>query len=52
MATADGEAGKKAREKLRAAGAVEVLTECVKKSRKSEVVEVTVQALKVLLEQT
>ncbi len=51
MVATDGEAGELAREKLRAASAVEVLTECAKKSRRAEVVEVTAQALKVLLEQ-
>ncbi|KAK3320934.1 myosin-binding striated muscle assembly central-domain-containing protein [Cercophora scortea] len=52
MVTAEGETGKLAREKLRAAAGVEVLMECAKKSRTAEVVEVTVQALKTLLEQT
>ncbi|KAK0634620.1 myosin-binding striated muscle assembly central-domain-containing protein [Bombardia bombarda] len=52
MVAAEGEAGKLAREKLRAADAVAVLTECAEKSRRAEVVEVTVQALKGLLEQT
>ncbi|KAK3371353.1 myosin-binding striated muscle assembly central-domain-containing protein [Lasiosphaeria ovina] len=52
MAAAEGEAGRLAREKLLAAGGVAVLTECAKKSRRSEVVEITVQALKGLLEQT
>ncbi|KAK0704709.1 putative cro1 protein [Lasiosphaeris hirsuta] len=51
MAATDGEIGKLAREALGAAGAIEVLTECAKKSRRSEVVEVTVQALKLFLEQ-
>ncbi|KAH8899695.1 ARM repeat-containing protein [Thozetella sp. PMI_491] len=50
MITADGEAGKLAREKMKAAGGVEVLTECAKKSRRAEVVEITVQALKILLD--
>jgi len=51
MVAADGEAGKLAREKLLEAGAVQALTDCAKKNRRSEVVEVTVQALKLLLEQ-
>jgi len=51
MAATEGEQGKLAREKLLAAGAIEVLTDCAKKSRRAEVVEVTVQALKILLEQ-
>lgn len=50
MITAEGEVGKLAREKLKEAGGVEVLMGSAKKSRRSEVVEVTVQALKVLLE--
>lgn len=50
MITAEGEVGKLAREKIKEAGGVEVLMESAKKSRRSEVVEVTVQALKVLLE--
>ncbi|KAK4455485.1 myosin-binding striated muscle assembly central-domain-containing protein [Podospora aff. communis PSN243] len=49
MVTANGEAGKLAKEKLLAAGAVQILTECAKKSRRAEVVEVTVQALKMML---
>ncbi|KAK3344423.1 myosin-binding striated muscle assembly central-domain-containing protein, partial [Lasiosphaeria hispida] len=49
MAATDGETGKLAREALSAAGAIEVLTDCAKKSRRSEVVEVTIQALKLLL---
>lgn len=52
MVAAEGEAGKFARAKIRDAQGVEILTECAKKSRRSEVVEVTVQALKVLLEET
>ncbi|KAH8907251.1 ARM repeat-containing protein [Coniochaeta sp. PMI_546] len=52
MVAAEGELGKLAREKIKEAGGVEVLLESAKKSRRSEVVEVTVQALKVLLEGT
>jgi len=51
MVMADGDAGKVAREKLRAAGAVEKLTECAKASRRREVLEIAVQAIKALLEQ-
>lgn len=51
MAAAEGDTGKLAREKLLAAGAVQTLTECAKKSRRAEVVEVAIQALKLLLEQ-
>ena len=50
MIAAEGEAGRLAREKIRASKGIEVLTQCAKKSRRSEVVEVTVQALKELLE--
>ncbi|KAK3387195.1 putative cro1 protein [Podospora didyma] len=50
MTAVEGETGRLAREKLRAAGAVEVLTECARKSRRSEVVEITIGALKALLE--
>jgi hypothetical protein len=52
LVAADGETGKLARAKVRDANGVEILTECAKKSRRSEVVEVTVQALKTLLEGT
>ncbi|KAK3315105.1 myosin-binding striated muscle assembly central-domain-containing protein [Apodospora peruviana] len=48
----DQELAKTVREELRAAGAVEVLTGSVKKSRSAEVVEITIQALKALLEET
>ena len=47
----EGEAGRLARAKVRDADGVAVLTECAKKSRRAEVVEVVVQALKVLLEE-
>jgi hypothetical protein len=51
MISHEGEAGKVAREKLIAAGAVEALTECAKKSRSPEVIQIVVQTLEVLLEQ-
>ncbi|KAK4101053.1 ARM repeat-containing protein [Parathielavia hyrcaniae] len=44
-----GEVGERARETLLAAGAVEALTECAKKSRSAEVVQAVVGALEVLL---
>jgi hypothetical protein len=50
LVAAEGELGEQARKKVKEARGVEVLTECAKKSRRHEVVEVTVQALKVLLE--
>jgi hypothetical protein len=49
MVSHGGEVGKVAREKLVAAGAVEALTECAKKSRSAEVVQAVVGALEVLL---
>ncbi|KAH9885901.1 myosin-binding striated muscle assembly central-domain-containing protein [Xylariomycetidae sp. FL2044] len=52
MVACDGEAGKEARRAVREADGVEVLKGCAKKSRRAEVVEVTVQALKVLLEES
>ncbi|KAK3304392.1 myosin-binding striated muscle assembly central-domain-containing protein [Chaetomium strumarium] len=51
MISHEGEVGKVARGKLVAAGAVEALTECVKKSRSPEVIQIVVQTLEVLLEQ-
>jgi hypothetical protein len=51
MVSADGETGRLAREKIRAEGGVEKLTECAKKSRSPDVVGVTVQGLTALLEQ-
>ncbi|KAI8956946.1 ARM repeat-containing protein [Daldinia sp. FL1419] len=50
MVACEGEAGKMARKEIREKNGVEVLKECAKSSRRSEVVEVTVQALKVLLD--
>ncbi|KAJ1338767.1 protein unc-45 [Microdochium nivale] len=50
MVALEGEDGKRTREKLRQSEGVEILTECAKQSRAAEVVEVTVQALKLLLD--
>ena len=50
MVAAEGETGKLAREKLKEQKGVDVLKECLKKSRRPEVLQVTVQALKPLLE--
>jgi hypothetical protein len=50
LVACDGETGKTARERVRAEGGLEILKECAKKSRRAEVVEVTIQAMKVLLE--
>ncbi|KAI0479522.1 myosin-binding striated muscle assembly central-domain-containing protein [Xylariaceae sp. FL0804] len=46
----DREAGRLARQAMRERRGVEVLKECAKQSRRAEVVEVAVQALKILLE--
>jgi protein unc-45 len=51
LVAADGEAGKLARAKVREENGAAMLTGCAKKSRRAEVVEVTVQALKLLLEE-
>jgi protein unc-45 len=45
-----GDIGKLARKKVLAANGVELLKECAKKSRRAEVIEVTLQALKIILE--
>ncbi|KAI2632665.1 putative actin cytoskeleton organization protein [Hypomontagnella submonticulosa] len=51
MVACDGEPGKMARKAIREKNGIEVLKESAKSSRRTEVVEVTIQALKVLLEQ-
>jgi hypothetical protein len=51
MVSCDGATGRKAREAVRAADGVAILTECAKVSRRAEVVEVAVYALKALLEE-
>lgn len=50
MVAAQGEVGKMARKKIIEEGGLEVLKEAAKKSRRAEVVEVIVEALKVLLD--
>lgn len=50
MVAADGEAGKLARQKIKDENGLEILKEAAKKSRRAEVVEVLVEALKVLLD--
>ncbi|KAK8861811.1 actin cytoskeleton organization protein [Apiospora arundinis] len=45
-----GETGKAAIGKVQLANGLEILKDCAKKSRRAEVVEVTVQALKILVE--
>ncbi|CAK7205668.1 SWI5-dependent HO expression protein 4 [Sporothrix eucalyptigena] len=49
MVMCDGETGKKAKAAIKAANGVSILTGCAKASRRAEVVEVTVFALKELL---
>ncbi|KAI1636201.1 myosin-binding striated muscle assembly central-domain-containing protein [Biscogniauxia mediterranea] len=51
MVSCEGETGKLARDEIRKNNGLEILKDCAKKSRRAEVVEVTVQALKVLLEE-
>jgi hypothetical protein len=51
MLGAEGETGTNSCRKFKDAGGVETLKECLKKSRRPEVLQVTVEALKVLLEQ-
>lgn len=51
LMSAEGDTGKLARERIKDENGVDVLKECLKKSRRPEVLEVTVQALKALLEQ-
>jgi protein unc-45 len=51
MATMEGETGKKAREAIKDADGVETIKTSLKKSRRPEVLQITVQALKALLEQ-
>ncbi|KAI0904264.1 putative actin cytoskeleton organization protein [Ustulina deusta] len=51
MVSHEGEVGKLARKEIRDKNGLETLKTCAKKSRRAEVVEVTVHALKVLLEE-
>ncbi|KAI1760607.1 myosin-binding striated muscle assembly central-domain-containing protein [Hypoxylon sp. FL1150] len=51
MIACEGDIGKNARKEVREKNGIEILKECAKSSRRAEVVEVTIQALKVLLEQ-
>lgn len=52
MVACDGVTGKQAGDKVKELDGIEVLKDCAKKSRRAEVVEVTVNALKVLLDRT
>ncbi|KAF4453198.1 putative cro1 protein [Fusarium austroafricanum] len=49
LVTAEGEVGELAQEKVKSEGGVEILTECAKKCRRPEVVDLTIQALKALI---
>lgn len=51
LVSTEGETGRRAREKIRAEGGVEILTACAKKTRRPEVLDLTVQALKGVLEE-
>ncbi|KAI0505301.1 putative actin cytoskeleton organization protein [Xylaria bambusicola] len=51
MISQEGEAGKLARKEIQDKDGIEILKTCAKKSRRAEVVEVTAQALKILLEE-
>ncbi|KAF2971464.1 hypothetical protein GQX73_g2049 [Xylaria multiplex] len=51
MISHEGEVGKLARKEIRNKNGLEILKACAKKSRRAEVIEVTVQALKVVLEE-
>ncbi|KAI0198787.1 putative actin cytoskeleton organization protein [Astrocystis sublimbata] len=50
MVSYEGETGKEVRKEFKAKNGLEILKECAKKSRRAQVVEVTIKALKVLLE--
>lgn len=51
LVSMEGETGRRARERIKAEGGIEILTECAKKTRRPEVLDLTVQALKGLLEE-
>ncbi|KND94349.1 Ring assembly protein 3 [Tolypocladium ophioglossoides CBS 100239] len=51
MVMADGQTGELARNKVREEGGVEALKECLKQSRRPEVLQVTVAALEALVEE-
>lgn len=51
LVTAEGEAGQLAKNKVKDENGVEVLKQCLKQSRRPEVLQITVEALKVLLDQ-
>lgn len=47
----EGDTGRKARERIKADGGIEILTACAKKTRRPEVLDLTVQALKAVLDE-
>lgn len=51
LVMADGETGQLARKKVKGENGVEVLKECLKQTRRPEVLQTTVEALKVLIDQ-
>lgn len=51
LVAAEGEAGQLAKNKVKDENGVEVLKQCLKQSRRPEVLQITVEALKVLLDQ-
>ena len=52
LASAIGELGAEAREKIKDEGGINILKECLKMSRRPEVVQLTVQALKAVMGET
>lgn len=51
MVSAEGKVGEDAREKIKGEGGIDIMKECLKLSRRPEVLQVTVQGLKALLGQ-
>lgn len=51
LVSTEGETGRRAREKIKGEGGVEILTACAKATRRPEVLDLTVQALKAVLEE-
>lgn len=50
LVTFEGETGRRAREKIKAEGGIDIMTQCAKSTRRPEVLDLTVQAIKALLE--
>lgn len=51
LVSTEGDTGRRAREKIKGEGGVEILTACAKATRRPEVLDLTVQALKAVLEE-